>query len=474
MFGNASFEDMLLLQIKYGKRNGAAFSDWIMKKRTLSIAALIISEVSAVDFYDLETAIYFHCVPDHYKWFIKSYAIPMEEAAIHPEKFAETLDEYLKNCCITIEKNSWYREFYDFCAIILKERMVKQKQGYKNIVSAYISLLMQQSAYFTRAKIEYSIYGILESGEPLYQKCIHPYLDLGVYDLEKDLLKDNLLSPHRLCEAFKKYGYEIHSLQEWAVINNMNMTYENNTFRMVPYIDKRTAFVAINEPYIPHALHFPRMWKKTEVYQQRLKARNYLVPASGITASYVNAGDIREIRFIETIYDNEIVMLYRVSTYENGQFSGYYFTKSDIFYSIYEESIGPMHEQIKNFVLENYMLLTCDYEIRNKRNYAIRQTEDLAGEFHYPDQPLVLYKYRPSARTKTTGKKHYIEQVYHKEEYQEEIKTRVGYIRNLPAGQHASDTARQNAEQLGFRLAEGKTYVRSHTYRMYHNLKTNI
>ena len=72
MFGNTSFEDMLLLQIKYGKRNGAAFSDWIMKKRTLSIAALIISEVSAVDFYDLETAIYFHCVPDHYKWFIKT------------------------------------------------------------------------------------------------------------------------------------------------------------------------------------------------------------------------------------------------------------------------------------------------------------------------------------------------------------------------------------------------------------------
>ena len=64
MFSNASFEDMLLLQIKYGKRNGASFSDWILKKRTLSIAALIISNVSTVDFYNLETAIYFHCVPD--------------------------------------------------------------------------------------------------------------------------------------------------------------------------------------------------------------------------------------------------------------------------------------------------------------------------------------------------------------------------------------------------------------------------
>ena len=474
MFSNASFEDMLLLQIKYGKRNGASFSDWILKKRTLSIAALIISNVSTVDFYNLETAIYFHCVPDQYKWFIKSYAIPMEEAAIHPEKFAETLDEYLKNCCVTIERNSWYREFYDFCTIIMKERMTKQKRRYKDIISAYISLLMQQSAYFTRSKIEYSIYGILESGEPLYQKCIHPYLDLGVYDLEKDLLKDKVLNPRQLYEAFKKYGYEVHSLQEWAAINSMNMTYENNTFRMVPYIDERTAFVAIDDPYVPYSLHFPRIWKKTDIYQECLKERNYLLPAGGITASYVNAGDICEIRFIETIYDNEIVMLYRVSTYGNGQFSGYYYTKSDVFYSIYEESIGPMHEQIKNFVLENYMLLTCDYEIRNKRNHAIRQTEDLAGEFHYPDQPLVLYKYSSAVRSKTASKKRYVEQIYHKEDYQEEIKTRVGYIRNLPPGQHASDTARQNAKQLGFNLAAGKTYVRSHTYRIYHKLKTNI
>ena len=68
MFSNASFEDMLLLQIKYGKRNGASFSDWILKKRTLSIAALIISNVSTVDFYNLETAIYFHCVPERSRY----------------------------------------------------------------------------------------------------------------------------------------------------------------------------------------------------------------------------------------------------------------------------------------------------------------------------------------------------------------------------------------------------------------------
>lgn len=471
MFNNKNFEDMLLLQIKHGKRKGTSFSEWILKKRSINIAALIISEVSSIDFCSLENAIYFHNIPEQYNWFVKAYAIPMEEAAIHPQRFVASFDDYLKRCCITIEKNHWYREFYDYCTLILKERLSKSKQKNRSIISAYISLLMQQTTYFTRGRIEDAIYGISESGKILYQKCIHPYLDLGAYDLEKDLLKNKSLSPNLLYDTFKKYGYEFHSLQDWEIVNSENMTYENNTFRMVPFIDERTDFVAISEPYKPYAINLPRIWKQTDVYQERLKRRNYLIPASGITAIYRNAADIKEIRFIETLYDNEIVMLYRVTTYENGQFSGYYFTKSEMFYSIYEDTIGPMHSQIKNFILENYMLLTCDYEIRNKKNYAIRQTDSLNTEFHYPSQPLVSYRFRSPVKSKKTNKNLGKELVYHKEEYQEEIKTRVGYIRNLPAGQHASDLARHNAEQLGFELSEGKTYVRSHSFRIYHKLK---
>ena len=138
---------------------------------------------------------------------------------------------------------------------------------------------------------------------------------------------------------------------------------------------------------------YPRIWKSTDIYRERLKTRNYLLPSSGIIARYVNAGDIKEIRFIETLYDSEIIMLYRITTHRNGQLSGYYCTKEGTFYSIYEDTIGEMHGRIKNFILENYMLLTCDYEIKNKKNYAILQTENLDSEFHYPNQPLVSFKY---------------------------------------------------------------------------------
>ena len=474
MIFDTSFKNLLLMQTKYGKRKGMSFSDWIIKKRTLSIAAVIISRIAKTDFYELEMAIYFRNIPNQYDWFIKSYAIAMEEAAIHPEKFASGLDDYLKEHCITIEKELWYRKFYDFCVLILKEYQAKCKQGYKSIVSAYISLLMQQATYFMRTRIEDTIYGITEAGQPLFRKGIYPYIDIGIYDLEKDFIKDKNLSPRKIYDTFQKYGYDIHSLAEWELLNNMNMTYDNNVFRMAPYIDERTAFVAIDEPYVPCNLQYPRIWKSTDIYRERLKTRNYLLPSSGIIARYVNAGDIKEIRFIETLYDSEIIMLYRITTHRNGQLSGYYCTKEGTFYSIYEDTIGEMHGRIKNFILENYMLLTCDYEIKNKKNYAILQTENLDSEFHYPNQPLVSFKYPFSPKSGKVKKTQARERIYRKEDYQEEIKERMGFIRKLPVGQRASDAARLYAEQLGFQLAEGKTYVRSHTYRVYRKLEKNI
>ena len=56
-------------------------------------------------------------------------------------------------------------------------------------------------------------------------------------------------------------------------------------------------------------------------------------------------------------------------------FPGYYQTKSQTFYSIYEHTNrhnGMRHS--KNFILENYMILTCDYEIDRKSLPSNRQS----------------------------------------------------------------------------------------------------
>ena len=112
------------------------------------------------------------------------------------------------------------------------------------------------------------------------------------------------------------------------------------------------------------------------------------------------------------------------------------------------------------------MILTCNYEIDRKKNYAIRQVDSLEGEFHYPYQPLAVYSYKADGGNKDRRNKGYSRK-YVKEEYQEEMRSRKGYIRRLPVNQHASDAAIQHALDLGLELPEGMTFVRSHEYRVY-------
>lgn len=53
-----------------------------------------------------------------------------------------------------------------------------------------------------------------------------------------------------------------------------------------------------------------------------------MLPVTGITADFINAGFIRKIIFIEIVYNDEMILLYRVITKGNGELSGYYQTKS--------------------------------------------------------------------------------------------------------------------------------------------------
>ena len=48
-----------------------------------------------------------------------------------------------------------------------------------------------------------------------------------------------------------------------------------------------------------------------------------------------------------------------------------------------------------------------------------------------------------------------------KDNLEQNDRTINGFVRKLPAGQKASDEARDRAEKLGFALADGETYVQS-------------
>ncbi len=458
---------MLYYQKKYGKRRNDSWNDWILRKRSINIGTMVVSAVEGLDFSDFELALYFRCDDPMARKFVRAFEGQMEEAAIHPEKFVENLDGFYRKTCIYIEENRLFREFYEFCELLTTQRRLKISQGHKKIFDAYMSLLMQQAGYFCRNRPKDNVVGVKDSGDLIFLENPDPYCDLPSYELEKrNYLK--LIRQPKLDETVRKtyrmYGYDVSRMDDIELIEARAKVYDNNIFVMAPYINERNQDMLPKVPYGHGKPEFPRKWKETEFYKEKLMHRSCLLPANGITASYVNAGDFDIIHFSETMYREEIVLLYRIHTRNNGEHSGYYGTKSRIFYSIYEGSPqAEWHRNVENFILENYMILTCPYEIDRKRNQAIKQTENLKRDFHYPCQPLVSYTYKGEiVKSSKKGGRTYI-----RGEYQEEMANRNGYVRNLPDGQCASTDAVRRASELGLELPPGKTYVRSHEFKVY-------
>lgn len=468
-----TIETLMYYQKKLGKRGPESWSDWIIRKRTINTAVQVITSVAGARFDEYELCLYFRCDDERMKIFLRKYEMQMEEAILHPEMFAEQLDSFYRKTCVFIEENHLYQDFFDFMELLEHQRRIKiyHDQSYKDVFDAYLSLLMQQTVYFCRYHLEDSVIGLTEKGDLIFHKNPYPYIDAGGYKLEKYMSNyisgGDKLTDKRIHEAYKPYGYDFHSLDEAQISEAVARVYDNNQYTMIPYISEQTMNIVVQEPYRHQEPIFPRIWKNTEIYREKLGHRNYMLPANGMTAEFINAGDIKTLHFSEILRNNEIVLLYRVVTKENGEYSGYYHTKSQVFYSIFEHSNRPeWHERAENFILENYMVLTCNYEVDRKKNYAIRQVDFFEGEFYYPYQPLAVYSYKADGENKDRKNKGYSRK-YVKEEYQEEMRSRKGYIRRLPVNQHASDAAIQNALDLGLELPEGMTFVRSHEYRVY-------
>lgn len=398
--------------------------------------------------------------------FQRLYEGQMEDALLHPEKFVKNLDGFFMKTCLMIEQEHLYREFFDFYAALELQRA--KRHNAQSVFDAYVSLVMQQAAYFCRNELEQSVAGISRSGKLLFKKNPHPYSDLGTYELEK-YFPDIMSGRRRITEdllkrTFSPYGYSFTSLEEVETLEALVRTYDNNNYAMIPYINEQTISMQVEMPYQHFKPEFPRTWKQTEVYREKLLKRNYMLPVTGVTVELENAADIKKVMFMETMHNEQVVMLYRVITHCNGELSGYYLTREQIFYSIFQYSNqSAWHGILENFILELYMILACDYEIDRKKNYAIREVEQFKGEFHYPFQPLAVISYIAKNTRQSSEKR----RIYRKEEYQAELRERDWFIRNLPTGQHASDKARQNALEKGYDLPAGKTFVQNFHYHVY-------
>ena len=458
---------------KYCKRKSDPWNLWVLRCRSVMSAWGVIEKLRDLEFEEVCRYTYFKYIGEAEDAINKFLGFQLEEAVLSKDRFVGNLFEASMNLASLISENKWYRNLFELReGIWSRFDHGKIEKTEDKVLNSYATLLNSVIECLAKDNIKKCIVGLTEDGELIFGEHPYPFIDVPGHMLASYLKKSirsiyDSVSEKEINRVYSEYGYDfIHTIDDAKSYEAVVQVFDANVTQMCPYVNEYNMEVTIKDCYKQKPVALPRKWRNTEVYKEALKRRSYMLPATGITAEYVNAGDITKIYFAEVIKNDEVVLLYKVTTKVSGEFSGFYRTKTQLFYSIFDYSNQQeSHYDLENFILENYMILTCDYVIDKKKNYAIAQSDDIYHDFHYPYQPLVSYTYKlPQKKTSVgSGKR----RKYVKEEYQEELRTRSGYIRRLPEGQNASDEARERAEALGLFLPDGRTFVRSHEYHVY-------
>ena len=486
------------LEINELVKHGLTEAEKIRRKRTINTALMIKQHLANINFMDLTTNQYF-TVDKSAMPFIRKYEFQMEGAALDIEKFTDGLDAFYTKMAQEIKKGD-NLEIFMALFHAWDERFHKLNDSHTQVLvgSCYMDLLLQQMEYLSDSP-GYIICGITTDGELITCADAFPNVDLPNYNIsERNMFLRNgkvvedKTKPEVYLEdiikEYARYGYKVRNYKEMEYLQTTSQIWTNGVSTMAFFINEYTMDMLIKEPFwYNSSFCLPRKWKPTQLYEEALKHRKYLLPSNGVYAEYRNAGSIKGIRFREVIKNDTVYLIYLADT-DNGQIAGYYNTKTDAFYSAFAKTTQPeLEAQMKNFILENYYRLTVrDIDFSKKKLSCMIVTNDFEQAIKSgftQNQPIVRYcfyggKQRDfrqdggglSDMVLVDGKKVKAEKdnkeglkvykPYDREKYRSEQKSINGYVRRLPIGSRASEEAMNYASLLGIELDSNETYVR--------------
>ena len=223
-------------------------------------------------------------------------------------------------------------------------------------------------------------------------------------------------------------------------------------YSLIQYINEYTIDMLPEKPF-----QFPfdlRNWKcmlyaGTKIEAGRLvelakHKRKRTLPANGAVVVFNDMNTLFSSLSLKEVYNNDaIVLLYKVTSEKGGDISGYFNTKTGMFWSpfynatLYLEKrsfdVQGFENIIQDLVLWAYVAFVCD-------DAGVMPTQSsFQSSFQFPDAGKVT--------------------LFDRSQYQEAERPINGFVRRLPVGQKASEKAKLLAESLGFELSEDETYV---------------
>lgn len=445
----------------------------IKKKRTKGTVLMTLELIRGTELTDLMTDIFLMTKDVVAKELIRRYEYQIIEAFENPEAFEKNLHTFYRETASYIKKNKLYKEFYAFCYFVFSNLSVKrrEKEGndkYENALNTYYNLLLQQMNYFVpHPKLAY---GLKSNGQLML--CSEPYPNLDVVLMDAEMAKN--MDIQKVYAKYQRIGYDIRSERDFQVYHANDQLITNMLLVMSCLINEETKRIHSDRHYrLAQGISLPAEKVDNDTYLSLLKEKRYFLPKQGVQAHYKHMGEIAIIDFMETFYEDRIILLYKATALDGTCFSGFYDTKLDYLYTPWESTdMGrQLHERMCNIVLESYAYLTTDIDekLREKKIERRLYLEGEAPILSAVPFPTVSFLYEEKKeRVQKKGEDTRL-RLFNKRNYKESKTTIHPFVRKLPAGATASEEAIALAKEYHYVLREDETFVRPFersTYRL--------
>lgn len=468
------------LRVKYRKRIDKKKASkplpvQILMERTFGSAVAVLAMIDNITWEKLTFEMYYICNDLKFKQYIRLYDSQLELAALDQEKFIFGLHKFYNGISRELKEENKYYEFAQFVGAVMQLQFEKKQRLNENIVDAYLSLILQTLEYLRPDKFNLDVYpyGVSTTGEILVGPYPLAYSDMPVIEYEKIIASGKNIGGHNehiylIKSLYAKYGITINDAGDLDIIQQTQMIHCNTATSMFPFINEYTFDIASTTAFDSGLVPLKNMIcmvTDIEPLKEKLKHRNRTLPSNGVRFEVVDpTGEIQGILFKEMVYNETVHMLYKLDIL-GSSLSGYYNTATGFLYNITKgANVSEPYKNLSNFVLTLYATqVLSDIKLDDVTKWFIQGESFLnIKAFGKAGKPKDVYHFSPASSGKVRDSEH-----YDKEERQINV-----IIRSLPEGQQASEEAKQLAEQFGYELEEGQTFVRPFIKQVFVRKKT--
>lgn len=456
------------LQQKYSKRmekkmQGKPQAVKIIMSRTFSSAIMILQTIADIPFEKLAFSIYDFCIDLQFKEIVRLFDAELELAGINQEKFIFDLYPFYNKVSNKIRKENKYQEFAEYIGMVVRLHREKKEKVGEKVVDAYLSMILQTLEYLRKDKFDLDTcaYGVSTNGELLMGPYPLAYSDLPGIEFEEAIkngkkFKSQMEAEQFVYDLYAKRGITVKSTNDLEILAQAQKIHAVTTTALFPFINEFTFDIVPVQFYssnIPPLMNMKVCGCDIKLLKSKLQRRNRTLPTNGVIFEINDeSGELTGALMKEIMYYDSIYLLYRLDT-NYGSLAGYYDTKDKFLFSITQDATSKIpYQNLSALILSMYasQVLTGivdDYD----RNFLQDDCPIQIRAFNKSGKLQNQYNVDPKAKHLT---------IRNLDDYNKEERYINVIIRKLPEGKQASVEAKQLAEQYGYDLEPGQTFVR--------------